>query len=138
MWFYIKQFFKRIWNFLVWSLKWIVAIAFVALILFGIYIGINDIKAGKAKDYLVEEYNLDSYKMYAYKTTEFVYEENVDCSTLWFKKCTDDVDKDKEITFILLEKGFPRIHVTVYKDGTYVDDYGNKDSKKDEEEKKDN
>ena len=136
MLFYIKQFFKRIWNFIVWSLKWIVAIAFVALILFGIYIGVNDIKAGKAKDYLVEEYNLDSYKLYAYKTIEYVYEENVDCSTLWLKKCTDDINLEKEITFIRLEKGFPKIHVTVDRDGHYKDDYGNKDDK--EEEKKDN
>ncbi len=37
----------------------------------------------------------------------------------------------------MLEKGFPRIHVTVDRDGNYVDDYGNKDSKE-EEEKKDN
>ena len=135
MMFYIKEFFHRIKNFIIWSLKWIVAILFVAVILGGIYIGYNDIKASKAKDYLVEEYNLSSYKMYAYKTIEYVYEENVDCSTLWFKKCTDDINLDKEITFIRLEKDFPKIHVTVDKDGHYIDDYGNKD-KKDEDEKK--
>ena len=45
MLFYIKSFFKKIWVFLEWALKWIIALAFVGLILFGIYIGINDVKA---------------------------------------------------------------------------------------------
>ena len=126
MFFYINSFFHRMWDFIEWALKWIVALLFVAVILFGIYIGINDIQASKAKDYLVENYNFNSMKIYAYKTVEFVYEENVDCSTLWFKKCTDDVNKYKEITFIRLEKGFGRIHVYVDRDGNITDDYGEK------------
>jgi len=142
MMFYIKSFFHRIWNFIEWSLKWIIALIFVAIILLGIYIGINDINATKEKKYLVENYNFTSMKLYAYKTTEYVYEENVDCSTLWFKKCTDDLNKYKEITFIRLEKGFPKVHVYVDRDGNITDDYGDAGTKKEEEnkqeEKKDN
>lgn len=91
----------------------------VLLGLFGIVgiVGYSEIQATKAKEHLIMEYDFTDWNVFAIKVTEYVYEKETDCSTLWFKKCTDDKELAKKFTF-LTTKG-KTFEVTEFKDGTF-------------------
>ena len=89
-----------------------------------VYVCIQDIFATRAKDYLLDKYEIDKMKIYAIKTTDYVYEKDMQCENIWFKKCTDDENMEKEVTFYTFNK--EKIKVKVYRDGTYEDDYNGK------------
>lgn len=91
----------------------------VLLGIFGIVgiVGYSEIQATKAKEHLIMEYDFTDWNVFAIKVTEYVYEKETDCSTLWFKKCTDNKDLAKEFTFLTTEG--ETFDVTEYTDGTF-------------------
>jgi len=95
-----------------------------------IYLFIVDVNATKAKNYLIKEYGLGNTDFIAYKYIEYVYDEDQECGTLWFKSCTKDEDISKKVYFI--DKNKKKFVVYEYNDGTFEDDYG--PSKKREKE----
>ena len=118
MWkFYVKKLFYYLKRIILWAL----IILLVGALIVTIYICIQDIFATKAKDYLLEKYELNKMKIYAIKTTDYVYEKDMQCENLWFKECTDDENLEKEVIFYNFNK--EKIKVKVYRDGTYEDDY---------------
>lgn len=82
-----------------------------------IYYSVQDIRATKAKDYLIKEYDYDKFEIFTLKATEYVNKNEVNCSSVWFKKCTDNENLYKEIYFV--DKNKEKIFVTEYKDGTF-------------------
>ena len=99
-------------------------IAFVG-VGFGVY---NELHGSNAKKYLIRKYNLNEWTVFAISAKEYVYEKEVDCSTLWLKKCTDDETLSRELIFIT--KDGEKIKVIEYDNGDFEDNYSN--------EKKDN
>lgn len=98
----------------------------ILIILIGLFgafgwISYSEIQATKAKEYLIKEYDFTDWNVFAITSREYVYEEDVDCSTLWIKKCTDDNNLYKKFTFLTTEgKTFK---VTEYKNGEFKDTY---------------
>ena len=73
----------------------------VLVVLLGIFgivgiVGYSEIQATKAKEHLIMEYDFTDWNVFAIKVTEYVYEKETDCSTLWFKKCTDNKELAKD------------------------------------------
>jgi hypothetical protein len=110
MWYYIKRFGKLL----------LIIIAAVALIFVG-YFGFQDIVCQEPKKYVIEKYNIDSFKVFVYKHTSYAYSKEKDCSSAWFKECTDDEDLKSEI--YLIRTNGDKIHVTEHKDGSFTDEY---------------
>ena len=80
-----------------------------------------DIQSSEAKDYLVETYDFNKSDLHITKYTEYVYEDITDCSSLWFKKCTDDENLLYKYTFKTTDGEI--IEVIEDKDGNLTDDY---------------
>ena len=93
-------------------------------------VGYSEIQATKAKEHLIMEYDYTDWNVFAIKVTEYVYEKETDCSTLWFKKCTDDKELAKE--FVFLNTDGETFEVTEYKDGTFVVEVDKNDKEKKE------
>ena len=102
---------------LITLLKLIVLVVLLGLFAIVGIVGYSEIQATKAKDHLVMEYDFTDWNVFAIKVTEYVYEKNTDCSTLWFKKCTDDKKLYKEFIFLTTEGD--TFEVTEYTDGTF-------------------
>lgn len=115
----MKKFIKNLFRFLILI---ILLACFVAI---GI-VAYSEIQGTDAKEHLIKTYDFGDWNIFAIYSKEYVYEKEVDCSTLWFKKCTDDKNLYKEFIFITT-KG-EKIKVTEYKNGDIVDDYKKKDS----------
>lgn len=92
------------------------------------FIVYNELQGSNAKKYLIRKYNLNEWTTFAISAKEYVYEKEVDCSTLWLKKCTEDESLSRELTFITLDGD--KIKVIEFKNGEFEDNY--------EQEKKDN
>lgn len=99
----------------------IVILVFLSLIAVGGYMTYVDSNSTKAKEYLLEKYEINDKDWIAYKYTEYVYEDIADCNSLWIKKCTDDKMLAFKYTFINKNKD----KITVLEDinGKYSDDY---------------
>lgn len=97
-------------------------IGIILVVLFFVlgYYAIQDINATQAKDYLVDKYELNKFNVTTIKTTEYVYEEDEDCDSLKFKKCTDDKNLYKKVIFKYKGK---EIKVYEYNDGTFSDNF---------------
>ncbi len=108
----------------------VVIVILVCLLGYVGYISYIEINCSVAKDYLVETYEIDEKKLKSKKYTEFVYEDITNCSTLWFKKCTDNKNLKYEYIFELEEE--TKIIVTEDIDGNMTDNY--KIEEKNEEE----
>ena len=98
----------------------------ILIILIGLFIGTgiiaySEIQATKAKEYIIKEYDFTDWNVFAVYSREYVYEEDVDCSTQWIKKCTDDKNLYKKFIFVTT-KG-ETFEVTEYKDGEFKDTY---------------
>lgn len=119
-----KYYIKKVFYYLKRFFLVLLIIFLIGALILTTYISIQDIFATKAKDYLLDKYELDKMKIYAIKTTEYVYEKDMQCENLWFKKCTDNENLEKIVTFMNFKK--EKIKVTVYRDGTFEDDYDGK------------
>lgn len=98
----------------------VIAILLVVLFVVGGYYAIQDINATQSKNYLIDKYELNKFKVFTIKTTEYIYEEDEDCDSLKFKKCTDDKNLYKKVIFKYKNK---EIKVYEYNDGTFSDNY---------------
>ncbi|MGN1337110.1 MAG: hypothetical protein ACI4WW_01375 [Candidatus Coprovivens sp.] len=112
--FYIRKFI-----FLVLSI--ILAIA----VCIGLYYAYQDMTGSSCKEYLIEEYDFGTFDIFTKKTTVYVMNDEADCNSLWLKKCTDDKNLVKEVIFVT--KDGNKIHVIEHKDGTFEDDYKEKE-----------
>ena len=90
-----------------------------AFFIFG-YFAIQDIQATKAKEYLIQNYDLNSYDIFIYKTTEYVYDAYSACDASWFKVCTTDPSLYKDIIFIVDGEEY---RICEYKDNTFDTTY---------------
>lgn len=109
--------------------KILFAIVFFILlcgVIFLSYIAYIDINCSAAKQYLIDKYGFNKKSIHSKKYTEYVYEDITDCSTLWFKKCTDNKDLVFSYTFILSDK----TEIIVMQDtkGNYSDNYKKEDN----------
>lgn len=100
----------------------LIFIALILIVLFFVlgYYAIQDINATDAKEYITKTYDLNKYKVFTLKTTEYIYNEDVDCESEWFKKCTDDKNLYKKVIFKHNDK---EIIVYQYNDGTFSDNF---------------
>lgn len=73
----------------------------VLLVIFGIgcYYSYIVINCSEAKDYLIRTYDFSEEELKSKKYTQYVYEDIANCSTLWFKECTDNENLKFEYTF---------------------------------------
>ena len=110
MWKYIKRFLQ---------LLLILVIVFVLVCL--IYLFIQDVNSTKAREYAMKEYDLKKTDFIAYKVNEYVYDEDQDCGSLWFKECTDNENLKKKSYFITKDK--KKFYVIEYEDGTYESNF---------------
>lgn len=99
----------------------IVILIFLALLAVGGYMTYVDSNSTKARQYLLDKYEIDDKDWLAFKYTEYVYEDIANCNTLWLKKCTDDKSLAFKYTFI--NKNKDKINVYEDIDGNYTDDY---------------
>lgn len=90
-----------------------------------------DIHASEAKDYLIEKYDFKKNQLFAVKYVEYAYEDITDCSSLWFKECTDNKDLLYEYSF--KTKNGDKIVVTEDVNGVFSDNYKDDDSEVDNE-----
>lgn len=96
-------------------------LAALALIVILVLITYVDIHASEAKDYLMEKYEFKNNELFAVKYVEYAYEDITDCSSLWFKKCTNNENLLYEYSF--RTKDGVKITVTEDVDGTFNDNY---------------
>lgn len=97
-------------------------IILIFLILVGLcYLFIQDVNATKCKDYAMNEYGLKKLDFIAYKVDEYVYNEDQNCGSLWFKKCTDDKNLVRKTYFITKDK--KKFYVIEYEDGVFESNY---------------
>ena len=116
-----KHHIKNIFYHLKRIILFLLIILLIGALIVTVYVSIQDIFATKAKDYLLDKYELDKMKIYAIKTTDYIYEKDMQCENIWFKKCTDDENLEKVVTFMNFKR--EKIKVTVYRDGSFEDDY---------------
>lgn len=119
-----KHYIKNTFYYIKRILLFLLIIFLTCALILTVYICIQDIFATRAKDYLLNKYELDKMKIYAIKTTDYVYEKDMQCENIWFKKCTDNENLEKTVTFMNFKK--EKIKVTVYRDGTFEDNYDGK------------
>ena len=110
----MKKILKNILRFIV------LVILLVAFVSIG-RISYSEIQATKAKEYVIKELDFTDWNVFAIHSIEYVYEEDVDCSTLWLKKCTDNKDLYKRFTFMTTEG--ETFKVTEYKNGEFENTY---------------
>lgn len=79
----------------------VVLICFLALAGYLTYVNAN---STRAKNYLLEKYEIKEKEWYAIKYTEYVYEDIADCNSLWLKKCTSEESLLYKYTFINKKK----------------------------------
>lgn len=101
--------------------KFIILVILIGLFVAFGWISYCEIQATKAKEYVIKEYDFTDWNVFAVLSSEYVYKEDVDCSTLWFKKCTEDKDLYKKFTFVTTEGKI--FKVTEYKNGEFSDTY---------------
>lgn len=99
----------------------IIVSCLLTLFVVGGYYATQDIFSGNAKEYLIDKYDFSKYDLFGYKSIEYIYEEDTNCESEWFKKCTDDKNLERK-SFIKL-KNKEVIEVIEYKDGSIEDDY---------------
>ncbi len=85
------------------------------------YLTFVDSNSTKAKNYLLEKYEINDKDWHALKYTEYIYEDIADCNSLWLKKCTSNKELQFKYTFINKQK--EKIIVSEYLDGTFSDEY---------------
>ncbi len=103
-------------------LNLIVIIVLFLLLVGMIYLFIQDVNATRAKDYFLKEHDFKKTDLIAYKVKEYVYDEDQDCGTLWFKECTKEENLKKKSYFYIF-KSKKKFVITEYEDGTFVSDY---------------
>lgn len=84
------------------------------------YLTFVDSNSTKAKNYLLEKYEINDKDWHALKYTEYIYEDIADCNSLWLKKCTSNKELQFKYTFINKQK--EKIIVSEYLDGTFSDE----------------
>ncbi len=96
------------------------------------YYAYIDIHCSRAKDYVLEKYDLNKNDLKSFKYVEYAYDDITDCNSLWFKECTSDDSLLYSYTFKYNDE-----EITVFenKDGEFFD-YYKKDY--DTEKKEDN
>ncbi len=85
------------------------------LILIFVILGILtyiDSHSTEAKNFLLNNYEINKKDWYAIKYTEYIYEDIADCNSLWLKKCTDNETLQYSYTFINKKKE----QIIVYED----------------------
>lgn len=110
----------------------IIIVILLAVLAVGAYLTYVESNSNKARDYLLEKYEINGKDWFAIKYTEFVYEDIADCNSLWLKKCTDKEDLLYQYTFINKER--KQIIVSEDKNGNFSDDYNGTLKVKEEEE----
>lgn len=101
--------------------RFVILVVLIGLFLAFGWISFSEIQATRAKEYLIKKYDFTDWNVFAITSREYVYEEDVDCSTQWIKKCTDDKELYKRFTFITTEG--ETFKVTEYKNGEFSDTY---------------
>ena len=109
------KFLKRFFNLI------IIIILFLLLVAM-IYLFIQDVNSTRAKEYFLKEHDFKKTDLIAYKVEEFVYDEDQDCGTLWFKECTKDKNLKKKSYFYIF-KNKKKFVIIEHEDGTYESDY---------------
>lgn len=109
----------------------VVIVILIAIFGLGCYYAYIDINCSAAKEYLIKNYDLDEKKLKSKSYTEYVYEDIANCSTLWFKKCTNNEKLKYEYVFMLNED--TKIIVSEDIDGNMIDNYPKKETPKNEE-----
>lgn len=99
----------------------IVILILLGILAFFCYLTFVDTNSTKAKEYLLEKYDINEKDWQAIKYTKYIYEDIADCNSLWFKKCT--TNKDLQFTYTFRNKAKEEIIVSEYLDGTYTDEY---------------
>lgn len=79
----------------------VILIGFFAIAGYLTYVNAN---STKAKNYLLEKYEINEKDWYAIKYTEYIYEDIADCNSLWLKKCTSEESLLYKYTFINKKK----------------------------------
>lgn len=110
----------------------IIIVILVACLGIGAYLTYVDSNANKARDYLLDKYEMDKKEWIATEYTEYVYDDISDCNSLWLKKCTSD--KNLHFKYIFRNKKYEKIVVTEDIDGNFTDDYNGKLREKEVEE----
>lgn len=87
----------------------------------GLYFTYQELTGSPIKEELIKKYDFSNFELFTYKTTTYVYEEDANCGSLWFKKCTDNKDLKKEVIFYT--KAGIKIKAVQYTDNTIEDDY---------------
>ena len=102
-------------------LFWIFIIAMIILMGFLGMHAFIDGNGSRAVSYLVEKYELEVNDLNVTEFQEYVYEDIVNCDSLWLRKCTSD----ENLAYIIgIEtKDGDKITVKEYKDGNVEDDY---------------
>lgn len=80
-----------------------------------------DSNSTKARNYLLENYEITSKDWKATKYTEYIYEDIADCNSLWLKKCTTDPTLQYEYVFTNKQK--ETITVKEDKEGNFKVEY---------------
>ena len=110
---------KKIIKKLLFGILILVLLFFVVI---GFYLTYVQTNSNKAKEYLLEKYDLNVNKLFAIQYNELVYEDIADCNSLWIKQCTDDSDLLYKYVFIFNKK---KIIVYENKEGEFIDNYEN-------------
>ena len=110
------------WRFIKRFLQFLLILVIFAIFVVVVYFFIQDVNATRAKDYFLKEHDFKKTDIIAYKVTEYVYDEDQDCGSLWFKECTKEENLKKKSYFYIF-KSKQKFVVTEYEDGTYTDNY---------------
>lgn len=106
---------------IVTSLKLICLIALLVALAGVSFVVYGELQGSNAKKYLIKKYNFNDWNVFVLSAKEYVYEKEVDCSTLWLKKCTDNEELARELVFITLDGD--KIKVTEFDNGDFEDNY---------------
>ncbi len=104
--------------------KFLFCIFIIAMVLLMLFLGMHafiDGNGSRAVNYLVEKYELEVNNLNVTEFQEYVYEDIVNCDSLWLRKCTSD----ENLAYIIVveTKDGDKITVKEYKDGNVEDDY---------------
>lgn len=102
----------------------IVIVILVGCFSIGAYLTYVDSNSSKAKNYLLEKYEINKKEWMAIKYTEYVYEDIANCESLWLKKCSKD--ENLLFTYEFMNKNKETIIVSEDKNGKFTDDYNGK------------
>ncbi len=102
----------------------IIIVALIGVFAVGAYLTYVDSNSSKAKDYLLEKYEINKKDWIAIEYTEYVYEDIADCESLWLKKCSNN--EELLYTYKFINKNKDTIIVSEDKKGIYTDNYNGK------------